>query len=124
MIVVVLVLGVAGAILIARGPFHSAALDLRGTARQVSSAMREARMQAIHSGTTQLFTLDAAQRDYGLQQGPRHALPAGISVAGPARFAFYPDGSAAGPPTALAEGGRHVTLRVNWLTGATSVEGP
>ncbi|MBB2173475.1 pseudopilin H [Gluconacetobacter asukensis] len=124
MIVVVLILSLVGAIMVGRGPFHSVTLDLQGAARQVASAMREARMQAIYSGTTLLFTLDAAHRDYGLQPGPRHPLPAGVSIAGPARFLFYPDGSAAGPATALVEGGRQVILRVNWLTGAVGVEGP
>lgn len=125
MIVVVLILSLVGAIMVGRGPFHSVTLDLRGAARQVASAMREARMQAIYSGTTLLFTLDAAHLDYGLQPGPRQTLPAGVSIAaGPARFTFYPDGSAAGPATALVESGRHVILRVNWLTGAVGVEGP
>ncbi|MFW7269009.1 Tfp pilus assembly protein FimT/FimU [Gluconacetobacter sp. Hr-1-5] len=124
MIVVVLILGLIGTIMIGRGPFHSVTLDLRGSAQQIASAMREARMLAIYSGTTQIFTIDAANRDYGLQQGTRHALPTGVSVAGPARFAFHPDGSATGPATALVEGARHVVLRINWLTGAASVEGP
>lgn len=124
MIVVVLILSLVGAIMVGRGPFHSVTLDLHGAARQVASAMREARMQAIYSGTTLPFTLDAAHRDYGQQPGLRHSLPAGVSIAGPARFLFYPDGSAAGPTAALAEGGRHVILRVNWLTGAVGVEGP
>lgn len=124
MIAVVLILGLIGAIMIGRGPFHSVTLDLRGTARQITSAMREARMLAIYSGTTQTFTLDATRRDYGLQQGTRHTMPTGVSVIGPARFTFYPDGSAHGPATTLIAGGRHVVLRVNWLTGATSVEGP
>ncbi|MFT8776788.1 MAG: prepilin-type N-terminal cleavage/methylation domain-containing protein [Gluconacetobacter liquefaciens] len=124
MIVVVLILGLIGAIMIGRGPFHSVTLDLRGTAQQIASAMREARMLAIYSGTTQIFVLDSAHRNYGLQQGIRHALPAEVSIADPSRFAFYPDGSANGSTTTLLESNRHVVLRVNWLTGAISVEGP
>ncbi|WP_323991668.1 prepilin-type N-terminal cleavage/methylation domain-containing protein [Nguyenibacter sp. L1] len=131
MLVVVLILGLIGAIVVARGPFRSVMLDLRGAGQQVAASMRQTRLQAIRSGTVLVFTIDPARLDYGLWHGARHALPTGVGVAagpgagpGAGRFVFYPDGSAAGGGAALVERGRLVTLRLNWLTGAIVVEGP
>ncbi|MBO1325125.1 pseudopilin H [Acetobacter sp. TBRC 12305] len=130
MIVVLLVLGLIGALGLARGPFHSPALDLRGAGQLLASALRETRLQAIGAGSTRMFTIGTGPAGvwYGGPPGPGTVLPTlprKVALAsGPARIVFFPDGSALGAPIVLAEGGRRVVLRVNWLSGAITLEGP
>ncbi|GBQ31435.1 prepilin-type N-terminal cleavage/methylation domain-containing protein [Gluconacetobacter azotocaptans] len=126
MIVVVLVLGLIGTMLIARGPLHSTTLDLRGAAQSLALALRQARMQAIVSGAATTVTIDPVHMEYAQGHGARQALPRGVALAAGSAtgVTFYPDGSASGARLALVEQGRQVTLRTNWLTGAVTVDGP
>ncbi|MBB2202580.1 GspH/FimT family pseudopilin [Gluconacetobacter tumulisoli] len=126
MIVVVLVLALIATILVARGPLHSATLDLRGAAQSLAVAMRQGRMQAIVSGTAITVTIDPVHMQYGAGHDARQALPRGLALAAGSAtsITFYPDGSASGARIGLVEQGRQVTLRTNWLTGAVTVDGP
>ncbi len=125
MIVVLVVLALIGGIVLARGPLRSPTLDLRACARGMAASLRTARADAIASDHDQTFSIDAAARDYGLQDGPRHALPAGIDVDGRvAPILFHPDGSASGGAVTLADGDRRLSVRVDWLTGLVAVVSP
>ncbi len=122
MIVVLVVLGLVGSIVLSRGPLRSPILDLRAGARVMVAEMRGARARAIDSDHDVVFTVDAARRDYGVRGGARRPLPAGLELSGrPAPVVFHPDGSASGGTVTLAENGRQLAIRVDWLTGAVTL---
>ncbi|HEY4174844.1 MAG TPA: GspH/FimT family pseudopilin, partial [Rhodopila sp.] len=58
MVVVLVVLGLALGLVIARGPMHSATLDARTAARQLAQALRLARSRAIMSDRPVLVRVD------------------------------------------------------------------
>lgn len=122
MIVVLVVLGLVGSIVLSRGPLRSPILDLRAGARVMAAAMRGARAQAVDADHDVTFTIDADHRDYGVRGGARRPLPAGLELAGkPEPVVFHPDGSASGGAVTLAENGRQLVIRVDWLTGAVTL---
>ena len=122
MIVVLVVLALVGTIVLARGPMHSAALDLRAQARTMASDMRRLRASAIDTDHDVVFTVDPDRRDYGMRDGPRQTLANAIGIDGRvAPIVFHADGSASGGTITLSEGERRVALRVDWLTGQVAV---
>lgn len=122
MIVVLVVLALVGTIVLARGPMHSATLDLRAQARTMASDMRRARADAIAKDQDVVFTVDADRRDYGVQHGTRHALATAVGIDGQvAPIVFHADGSASGGTITLSEGERRLAVRVDWLTGQVAV---
>ncbi|MGI4747825.1 MAG: prepilin-type N-terminal cleavage/methylation domain-containing protein [Janthinobacterium lividum] len=122
MIVVLVVLALVGSIVLARGPMHSATLDLRATARTMASEMRRIRAGAIATDHDSVFTVDPAQRDYGIRKGTRHGLPAAIAIVGiPAPIVFRADGSSSGGVVTLGETDRRLAVHVDWLTGRVDV---
>ncbi len=122
MIVVLVVLGLVGSIVLSRGPLRSPTLDLRAAARVLASEMRSARTRAIDDDHDVVFTIDPAHRDYGVRGGARRPLPAGLELATkPVPVVFHPDGSASGGAVTLAENGRQLAIRVDWLTGAVTL---
>lgn len=122
MIVVLVVLALAGSIVLARGPMHSATLDLRAAGRVVAADMRTTRDRAIATDRDLVFTTDPAHRDYGMKDGPRHGLSGPVVLDGPAvPIVFHPDGSASGGLVTLSENDRRVTILVDWLTGRVSM---
>lgn len=124
MLIVLAIMGALGAMLVARGPSHSARLELRGAARELAAGLREAHMRALYSDKTQIFSIDPALQNYGVVGTVPHALPKiGFLPVTPSRFVFYPDGSAAGPVLTLVSGPNRITLGVNWLTGAVEAHG-
>ncbi|WP_438383799.1 prepilin-type N-terminal cleavage/methylation domain-containing protein [Asaia sp. BMEF1] len=124
MLVVLAIMGALGAMLVARGPSHSARLELRGAARELAAGLREAHIRARYSGKAQIFFIDPARQSYGTVGAVPHGLPKiGFLPVTPSRFVFYPDGSAAGPVVTLVSGPSRITLGVNWLTGAVEARG-
>ncbi len=122
MIVVLVVLGLVGSIVLSRGPLRSPTLDLRAAARVLAAEMRSARTRAIDADHDVVFTIDVDRRDYGVRGGARRPLPAGLELATrPPPVVFHPDGSASGGAVTLAEGGRQLAIRVDWLTGAVTL---
>jgi general secretion pathway protein H len=108
MIVVLVILAVMAGLVVARGPMHSATLDLRVAAENVARAMRAAQARAIATDRSVQFTLDAARHAYRI-----NAPPGGIR--------FAPDGSSTGGEIELVSGSRHIRIMVSWLTGRVSV---
>jgi len=122
MIVVLVVLALVGSIVLARGPMHSATLDLRATARTMASDMRRVRAGAIAMDRDVVFTVDPARRDYGIRKGTRHSLAPGISIVGiPAPIVFHADGGSSGGVVTLSEAERRLAINVDWLTGRVDV---
>ncbi len=122
MIVVLVVLALVSGIVLSRGPLRSPTLDLRACARGMAANLRLARADAIAADQDRTFSVDAAARDYGLRDGVRHALPAGVDIEGrTAPILFHPDGSASGGAVTLADDGHRIAVRVDWLTGQVAV---
>jgi len=126
LLVVIVILGMIGTLLVARGPLHSTTLDLRGTAQVLASSLRQTRMLAIASDTTTVLRMNAAQRTYIDMRGRYRTLPPGVSFAANSAMAvtFFPDGSASEATIRLSEGGHTIAIHTAWLTGAVSIGGP
>lgn len=103
-------------------------MQLRGAARELAAQLRYTRAQAIVSGSSQTFTLDARTREWQAP-GRRHGkLPREINiVATGARIEqqspdqvvirFFPEGAATGGRIQLHRGTAAWQLDVEWLTG-------
>lgn len=113
MLVVIAVMAAILLLITQYGRPHSAALDVRAAGDEVAQAMRAARASAIAEGRAIRFTLPP--------------LPAQVSAqvqAPPGGIVFAADGSATGGQVSLSEGGQHLTLRADWLTGAVVRDAP
>lgn len=107
--------------------------QLRGAARELAAELRFTRAQAIATGKSQVFTLDARTREW---KGPqRHAgeIPRGIEVtATGARVEqsrpdevsvrFFPEGAATGGRFVLERGQAAWQVDVEWLTGQVTLQ--
>lgn len=123
MLVVLVIMGVIGAIAIGHGPLHPARLELRQGVRQLAASLREAHARALYTGQVQSVVFSPTKGLYRADGGPPHALPdLSINPITVSTYRFYPDGSASGPVLHLSHGASRTTLGVNWLTGA--VENP
>lgn len=129
---VLVVLGLAMALLAARGPQRSAGLDLRTAVQQVAGSLRLARTRAIASNRPVDVTFDVAARSVRLGGSQPGILPPGVGIAVTATFGetagqtlaairFAPDGSSTGGRVELDGRGRRVQVGVDWLTGRVSV---
>jgi general secretion pathway protein H len=133
MIVVLVVLGLAMGLVIARGPMRSRTLETRAAASQVVQSLRIARSRAIATNRPVLFTVDVAGRRYSVDGGPPQGLPPALDVSmttvtgdrlgkNVGAITFAPDGSSTGGRIVLADGGHHLQIGVDWLTGRVSVQ--
>lgn len=131
--VVLVVLGLLVGLVVTRGPMRSAALELRAASSELAQGLRAARARAIALNRPVSLTLDVAARSFQVDGAPARLLPPRLdlsaTVAGGeaargrlAGIAFEPDGSSTGGRITLADGGRHVAVGVNWLTGRVSVD--
>jgi general secretion pathway protein H len=111
-----------------------AGMELRSTAFDIASRMRNARAAAQTSNAEQALVIDVASRLLWTEgQSVGKPLPRrfGMSLDFPAtervsanagRMRFFPDGSASGGKVVLREGGRVATVFVNWLNGDVQVQ--
>ncbi|MCE2574225.1 prepilin-type N-terminal cleavage/methylation domain-containing protein [Komagataeibacter sp. FNDCR2] len=116
MIIVLMVIGLATSLILVRGPLHSSALDLRVAAEMVAATLREGRTGATTTERAVVFTAFPTGQ-YGLNGHARPALPAGITIAAPARTIFYPDGSTSGGRVVLGSTAGRIAIAVDALTG-------
>ncbi len=125
-LIVLVIIGLATAIVALRGPSHSPALDLRATAQSIAETLRLARSQAIAGDRPVTVAFDVAAHTVRLGAAPPQALPIAIALAVTApAIRFEPDGSATGGTVALADAGRRTAIGVDWLLGrVTIVHGP
>jgi general secretion pathway protein H len=132
LIVVLAILGLALVLIIGYRAPWSTALGLKGTAAELASGLRLARSQAIAGNRPVSLDLDLAAHRYRVGDGPPQALPPQLSIelltiagenSGRTRgdIRFNPDGSSTGGRISLAEGGRHIAVGVDWLTGRVTV---
>ena len=103
-------------------------LQLRSAARELAAQLRYTRAQAIVTGKSQTFTLDAQTREWKAP-GRRHGqLPREIRIVGtgarveqqaPDEVAirFFPEGAATGGRIVLKRDSAAWQVDVEWLTG-------
>lgn len=104
-------------------------MQYRSTVRDMMSAIRSARAQAIVNGKETVFKIDLRKRVFGVGDSMNRRLPEGLSVRlavaereslgeNSAGIRFYPDGSSTGGSIEVERAeGVGVRLRVGWLTG-------
>lgn len=106
---------------------------LRESARELAAQLRYTRAQAIASGESKLFTLDAKSREWQAG-GKRHGLIArDIEIVatgarneqqrqGVAAVRFFPEGAATGGRFVLKHGKAAWQIDVQWLTGEVTLQ--
>lgn len=110
------------------GPLLARA-QLYSATRDVASALRHARGEALIRGRETEFELDVERHRYRVSgRAKSYALPEHIRLGlytaateivdeGMGQIRFFPDGSATGGRVTLEGGGRKREVDVNWLTG-------
>jgi general secretion pathway protein H len=115
---------------LARGPQPRTLLS--STAREVASAFRAAREQAITHGRPEVVMVDVASGAWVAPGAVRRRLPRGVravlftedtDVDGNERglIRFYPDGSSSGGGLSIEAGGLRYDILVDWLTGGVTI---
>lgn len=107
--------------------------QLASATRDVASALRHVRGQALMRGKDAEFELDIERHRYKVTgRNKSYSLPGGVGLSlytaesetvdeGTGRIRFFPDGSATGGRVTLAGGGRKNAVDVNWLTGEVKI---
>ena len=102
--------------------------QLRAAVREVSTALRHARTQAIVQGNEQHFRIEPAARRWEGAKGRHGRLPDALEVrfvgaaqlqtaSGTGVIAFHPDGGSSGGRIELRGPRAGWQLEVNWITG-------
>lgn len=106
--------------------------EYRSTVRDLTTAIRSARLQALKTGREARFTVDPASGRFGVGDKREGRVSESIGIelrvaqseidaGGVAGIRFYPDGSSTGGSLILRrQGGGGVQLRVGWLLGRLS----
>jgi general secretion pathway protein H len=135
-LLIVLVIMVLGVSLI--GPNISSGSDranLKAASRDLKSALRYARGQALITQTEITVTLDLAtnhykinspyQKSYQLAQSIEITLRTAqtdIENDQQGRIRFFPDGSSTGGNIRLSQGEMKIEVTINWLTGHVEIK--
>jgi general secretion pathway protein H len=108
-------------------------MQLRAATRDIASALRYARGQALSRGREAVFSLDVERHVYQVSGRRKdYSLPASVqfglftaetelSGEGQGSIRFYPDGSSTGGRVSLDAAGKRRLVDVNWLTGAVVI---
>lgn len=110
----------------------SSANEVRAYARQMSSALRQARSNAVATRAPVTFTLDLEHHNYQLAGAHAVQLPADLQLTlitaeselrgqGRGAIRFFADGSSSGGRITLANDASARQLDVAWLTGRITV---
>lgn len=131
-----IVLAIAGTVLATLVPSFGPAIaraQLSSATRDIASALRYCRGQAMLKGQDALFELNINKHFYQVSGRPKvYALPADIELGlyttssetideGKGRIRFFPDGSATGGRVTLIAHKQTRVIDVNWLTGEVKI---
>jgi general secretion pathway protein H len=106
----------------------------KGVARDIVSALRYARGQALMTHQETTVTFDLAENSYTVSERDTvYAIPQTIDVSlvtgqkelsgeGQGSVRFFPDGSSSGGRVTLERAGRAWKIDINWLTGLIELE--
>jgi len=109
---------------------------VRAAARELVTALREARSEAIYRNTEVVMLLDVDRRAYRIIPGTRHgAIRSDVDLAmvaadvervggAAANIRFFPDGSSTGGKITVSKGSISYGVTVPWLTGRAKVDDP
>jgi general secretion pathway protein H len=109
-------------------PPWSRGLGLQGAGAEIVDGLRVARSRAIAQNRATRFEIDLNGHRFQVDSGPVRQLPPGLHLAmltttgerqglQTGSIRFNPDGSSTGGRISLADGGRAITIGVDWLTG-------
>jgi general secretion pathway protein H len=107
--------------------------QLRQDARGLAAQLRYTRAQAIASGESKLFTLDAKTREWQAGEHRKGRLARDIAILatgarneqqreGIAAVRFFPEGAATGGRFLLSHGEAAWQVDVQWLTGEVTLQ--
>jgi general secretion pathway protein H len=133
LLIVLVIAATLAAVVLPRFTQLSTAFEVKGGARQLASALRHARSEAITQRRDVALVLDVAQHTFATTGMDKvHALPDGLNlklltadteIVNDARGAirFFADGSSTGGQITLSTGQRAYVVDVNWLTGRVTI---
>ena len=133
LLVVLAVLGLVLALVPPLFTGTTAASVLKGAARELASAVRATRGEAIKANRETVFVLDVARREYVIGGRARkgsvaESLTLELVTAESERvddsragIRFFPDGTSTGGRIAVSQGDREIQIGVNWLTGKVDI---
>lgn len=108
--------------------------EYRTTVRTMLGQMRSARYRAVTEGREVRFSVNLGERNYGVDEDVRRTLPESLGIRavvagseltgrGEASIRFLPSGGATGGSVeVLRASGGGTRLRVDWLSGRTTLE--
>lgn len=107
--------------------------QLRNASRELAAQLRYTRAQAIVTGKSQLFTLDARTREWQAPNRRHGQLPSQIKLVATgarieqtnpdvAAIRFFPEGAATGGRIVLSRDRAAWQLDVEWLTGEVTLK--
>ena len=107
--------------------------QLRNASRELAAQLRYTRAQAIVTGKSQLFTLDARTREWQAPNRRHGQLPSQIKLVATgarieqtnpdvAAIRFFPEGAATGGRIVLSRDRAAWQLDVEWLTGEVTIK--
>ncbi len=129
MLVVMVIAGMLMATIVPDFGPAIARAKLYSSVRDIASALRHTRGQALINGKEAVFELDIDRHNYRLAGRPKtYPLPPEIKLSlytsasetvdeGTGRIRFFADGSATGGRVTLSGGGQTRVVDINWLTG-------
>jgi len=136
LIEMLIVLAIAGIVMGTLVPSFGPAIaraQLYSASRDVASALRHTRGQAMIRGEDALFELNTVNHSYRVSGRPKlYRLPPGIELGlfttstetldeGTGRIRFFPDGSATGGRVSLITAKQTRVVDINWLTGEITI---
>lgn len=107
--------------------------QLRNASRELAAQLRYTRAQAIVTGTSQAFSIDARTREWTAPNRRHGQLPKAIRIIATgaaieqiqpdvATIRFFPEGAATGGRIVLARSNAAWQVDVQWLTGEVTVK--
>lgn len=107
--------------------------QLRNASRELAAQLRYTRAQAIVTGTSQVFSIDARTREWAAPNRRHGQLPKAIRIVATgaaieqtrpdvATIRFFPEGAATGGRIVLARSSAAWQVDVQWLTGEVTVK--
>ena len=126
------IVGLALALISGYRPPWSSGLGLRGTARELASALRLARAEAISHNQSVAVALDLPGHQYRVGAAAPRPLPMHLKIelltidrerrsATTGDIRFNPDGSSTGGRISIADGTQTIAVGVDWLSGRVSI---
>ena len=110
-----------------------AGTELSTTTKELSSALKKSRRQAINRSQEVSFTINVEKRYYQLNgEGAVQPLAKDIDITvltgtdlikgSKGAIVFYPDGSSSGGLITIQQGQRQQQVDINWLTGEVLIK--